>query len=338
MLEGELASFISAKHCITVSSGTMALQVALMALNIGPGDEVITSPFSFFATVEMIVMLGAIPVFVDIDQKTYNMDPSQLAAAITPKTRAIIPVSLYGQCADLSTINAIAERHRLPVIEDGAQSFGAMHHGKFSCSMTIIGCTSFFPSKPLGCYGDGGACFTNDDHLAEQMRRIRNHGQDVRYHHTLIGTNARFDTLQSAILLEKFKLFPGELQKRQVLAQWYNKRLNGYFYIPYISPENVSIYGQYTIQTENRDELQSELQRLGIPTTIHYPKALHQQPAIAELMAGVSYPVAEQAAARVLSLPFHPYLDEKTVDYICSQLIKLSSWKEDSLPLVSAIE
>ncbi len=323
-LEKQLAEFVGVKHCVTVSSGTLALQVALMALNIGPGDEVITSPFSFFATVETILLLGAIPVFVDIDQKTYNMDPGKLEVAITDATKVIMPVSLYGQCADLTAINGVADRYGLPVIEDGAQSFGGTHWGKFSCGLTTIGCTSFFPSKPLGCYGDGGACFTNDDNLAERIRSIRHHGQKERYHHTLIGTNARFDSLQAAVLLEKLTLFRGELEKRQEVASWYNQRLKGQFSIPYIASENISAYAQYTIQVDDRDETQRRLAEIDIPTAVHYPRPLHQQPAVLPyLNSPVSCPAAEAAAERVLSLPFHPYLKQDSVDQICNELLSV---------------
>ena len=323
-LEKRLAELVRVKHCVTVSNGTLALQIALMALGIGPGDEVITSPFSFFATVETIVLLKATPVFVDIDQKTYNLDPDKLEQAITKKTKAIMPVSLFGQPADLTQINAVAERHGLPVIEDGAQSLGATHKGQPSCGLTTIGCTSFFPSKPLGCYGDGGACFTNDDALAKKMQLARNHGQAERYHHIAIGTNARFNTLQAAILLAKLPLFESEIEKRQQVAKWYSNRFKGQLNIPYIAPENISAYAQYTIEVDRRDEIRQALAKFDIPTAVHYPKSLHQQPALMPyLKAKRSYPVAEAAAQRVLSLPFHPYLSEDTVNVISDKLLGL---------------
>ena len=279
-LERRLAEWIGVRHCVTVSNGTMALLIALMALGIGPGDEVITSSFSFFATAETIILLGAEPVFVDINPFTYNIDSSKIEAAITNRTKAIVPVSLFGQCADFTTINSIAEHYRLFVIEDGAQSFGATHQGKQSCGLTTIGCTSFFPSKPLGCYGDGGACFTDDDTLAEAMRLIRNHGQKNHYHHVCIGLNARLNTLQAAVLLAKLELFPDEMKRRQMVADWYSDILQGYFVIPHVAPENVSVFAQYTIRVEEREIIRVALTEAGIPTAVHYPKPLHEQHAI----------------------------------------------------------
>ena len=218
-LETRLAARIGAKHCIGCASGTDALLLAMMALGIGPGDEVITSPFTFFATAEMIMLLGAVPVFADIDPVTYNIDPAKIEAAITSRTRAIMPVSLYGQPAEMDAINAVAARHNLAVIEDAAQSFGALYFGRHSGNLSTIGCTSFFPSKPLGCYGDGGACFTNDDALATAMFELRNHGQDRRYHHTRIGINGRIDTIQAAVLLAKLDVFDDELLVAQRSSQ-----------------------------------------------------------------------------------------------------------------------
>src|SRR5690606_37743145 len=227
-------------------------QIAMMALGIGPGDEVITSPFTFIATGEMIALLGAVPVFVDIDADTYNIDPAKIEAAITPRTRAIMPVSLYGQCADFDAINAIAEKHGLPVIEDAAQSFGATYKGRKSCALSTIGSTSFFASKPLGCYGDGGALFTDDDQLAAKMRQIRMHGQDRRYLQPVIGMNGRIDTLQAAILLAKFEIFPEEVALREQIGASYTAKLVGVVKTPVIQQGNTSVYAQYTIEVPNR--------------------------------------------------------------------------------------
>ena len=310
-LEDKLAAYVGVKHCIGVSNGTEALFIAMMALGIKPGDEVITTPFTFIATAEMIALLHAKPVFVDIDPKTYNMDPKLIEAAITEKTRAIMPVSLYGQCADMDAINEIAAKHGLAVIEDAAQSFGATYKGRRSCGLSTIGCTSFFPSKPLGCYGDGGACFTDDDSLAKKMSQIRVHGQDKRYHHPVIGTNGRLDTLQAAILLAKFEVFAEEVKLRGEIGAKYSELLKDVVEIvtPYIEPFNTSVYAQYTVQVENRDAVQKKLQTAGIPTAVHYPIPLNLQPAFAGLNQGEgSFPLAEAAAKRVMSLPMGPDL------------------------------
>lgn len=317
-LEQKLAAYTGAKYCITVASGTDALLIALLALNIRPGDEVITSPFTFIATAEMIALAQAIPVFVDIDARTYNIDPAQIEAAITPRTKAIMPVSLYGQCADFDAIHAIAAKYNLPVIEDAAQSFGAEYKGRKSCNLSTIGCTSFFPSKPLGCYGDGGAIFTNDDSLAQTMSYIRVHGQDRRYHHPLIGVNGRMDTLQAAILLPKLKIFPEEVRLREQIGRRYSELLSARgIQTPYIEPHNLSVYAQYTILVKNRDAVQQKLQARGIPTAVHYPIPLNLQPVFAYLKKPKgSFPVAERVAEQVLSLPMHPYLSEKDQDMI----------------------
>lgn len=310
-LEEKLATYVGVKHCIGVSNGTEALFIAMMSLGIKPGDEVITTPFTFIATAEMIALLHAKPVFVDIDPKTYNMDPNLIEAAITDKTKAIMPVSLYGQCADMYAINAIAAKHGLAVIEDAAQSFGATYKGKKSCGLSTIGCTSFFPSKPLGCYGDGGACFTNDDELATKMRQIRVHGQDKRYHHPVIGTNGRLDTLQAAILLAKMEVFEEEVELRHQIGARYTELLQGVSGIvtPYIESFNTSVYAQYTVQIENRDDVQKNLHETGIPTAVHYPIPLHLQPAFSNVNkpAG-SFPIAERVARKVMSLPMGPYI------------------------------
>ena len=283
-LEERLADYTGSKYCITVANGTDALQIAQMALGIGPGDEVIVPGFSYIATAETTVLLGAKPVYVDIDPKTYNLDPSLLEAAITSRTKAIIPVSLYGQCADIDAINAFAEKHDIMVIEDGAQSFGATYKGKKSCNLTTIGCTSFFPTKPLGCYGDGGAIFTNDDELATVMRQIARHGQDKRYHHIRVGVNSRLDTMQAAILLPKLELLDEENRLRNQVAANYTKLLKASDInkTPYVEQYNTSAWAQYTIRVINRNEIQLKLQEAGIPTAVHYPIPLNKQPAVAD--------------------------------------------------------
>lgn len=307
-LEEKLAAFTGAKHCITVANGTDALQIAQMALGIGPGDEVITPGFTYIATAETVALLGAKPVYVDIDPRIYNLNPALLEAAITPRTKAIIPVSLYGQCADFDAINAIAAKHGLPVIEDAAQSFGASYKGRKSCNLSTIACASFFPSKPLGCYGDGGAIFTSDDELAKVIRQIARHGQDRRYHHIRVGVNSRLDTIQAAILLPKLEIFEEEIALRQQVAQNYDALLSqaGISTTPYIEPHNTSVYAQYTIRVQNRELLQEKLKAAGIPTVVHYPIPLNQQPAVAD--AGAQLPVGDAVAQQVLSLPMHPYL------------------------------
>ncbi len=309
-LEEKLAEFTGAKYCITCGNGTDALQIAQMALGIAPGDEVITPGFTYIATAETVALLGAKPVYVDVDPVTYNLDPACLEAAITPNTKAIIPVSLYGQCADFDVINAIAEKYNIPVIEDAAQSFGAMYKGKRSCNLTTIACTSFFPSKPLGGYGDGGAIFTNDDELAKVIRQVARHGQDRRYHHVRVGVNSRLDSLQAAILLPKLEILTEELELRQQVANRYTKLLNeaGVMITPTIVEGNVSAYAQYTIQVENRSDVQAKLKEAGIPTAVHYPIPLNKQPAVAD--GSIELPVGDRIAERVMSLPMHPYLTE----------------------------
>jgi UDP-2-acetamido-2-deoxy-ribo-hexuluronate aminotransferase len=322
-LENMLAKFVGVEHALAVASGTDALLIALMAVGVGHGDEVITTPFSFFATAEVIALLGAKPVFVDIDPITYNIDHTQIEAAITSKTKAIMPVSLYGQCADFDEINTIAAKHNLPVIEDGAQSFGAEYKGRRSCGVSTIGCTSFFPSKPLGCYGDGGACFTNDMELARRMAEIRIHGQSKRYYHTSLGINGRCDTIQAAILIEKMAIFKDEIQARQIVADRYAKLLPNHIRKPLIKSDNLSVYAQYTIEVENRKALQDALQKRGIPTAVHYPFGLHEQPIFKDLYPEEkSYPKTEYAARRVMSLPMHPYLTETEQEKICQILVE----------------
>jgi UDP-2-acetamido-2-deoxy-ribo-hexuluronate aminotransferase len=308
-LEEKLAAYTGAKYCITVANGTDALQIAQMALGIGPGDEVITPGFTYIATAETVALLGAKPVYVDIDPKTYNLNPTLLEAAITPRTKAIIPVSLYGQCADYDAINAIAAKYGIPVIEDAAQSFGASYKGRKSCNLTTIACASFFPSKPLGCYGDGGAIFTNDDELAKIMRQISRHGQDRRYHHIRVGVNSRLDTLQAAILLPKLNVLDEEIIARQRVADRYKTLLStaSIHSTPYIEQHNQSAWAQYTIRVEARESVQNQLKTLGIPTAVHYPIPLNRQPAVEDKSALL--PIGDTVSTMVLSLPMGPGLD-----------------------------
>lgn len=323
LLEAELVQRTGSSACVSCASGTDALLIALMALGIKPGDEVITVPFTFIATVETIALLGAVPVFVDIDPHTYNLDPALLETAITPRTRAIMPVSMFGQCADFDAINDIAARHHLPVIEDAAQSFGATYKGRQSCNLSAIGCTSFFPSKPLGCYGDGGACFTSDPDLADAMRQIRVHGQSARYYHTRLGINGRLDTLQAAILLAKLEVFEDELHARARVAARYTQALQDYVSTPVIAAECTSVYAQYTIQVEDREGFIADLKEAGVPTAVHYPTPLHLQPAFHYLgLSAGAFPHAERAAQRVVSLPMHPYLDAGQQDRICEAVLE----------------
>ena len=302
-LEEKLAAYTGAKHCISVANGTDALQIAQMALGIGPGDEVITPGFTYIATAETVALLGARPVYVDVDSRTYNLNPALLEAAITARTKAIVPVSLYGQCADFDEINAIAAKHGIPVIEDAAQSFGATYRGRKSCNLSTIACASFFPSKPLGCYGDGGALFTNDDELAKIMRQIARHGQDRRYHHIRVGVNSRLDTLQAAVLLPKLALLDEDIEHRQRVADHYTRLLNaaGVTSTPYVDSGNQSAWAQYTIRVARRDSVVETLKRAGIPSAVHYPIPINKQPAVFD--ARVSVPVGDEIAERVLSLP-----------------------------------
>lgn len=310
-LEEKLAAYTGAKYCISVANGTDALQIALMALGVGPGDEVITPGFTYIATAEAAAVLGAKPVYVDIDPRTYCLDPALLEAAITPHTKAIIPVSLYGQCADYDTINAVAAKHGIPVIEDAAQSFGATYKGRKSCNLTTIATTSFFPSKPLGCYGDGGAIFTSDDELAKVMRQIARHGQEKRYHHVRIGMNSRLDTLQAAILLVKLEILDDELEARQRVAADYDHFLSGSrVSVPWVEPHNYSTWAQYTIRVDRRNSVQKTLAEAGIPTAIHYPEPLNKQPAVSELDGCL--PHGDLASKEVLSLPMGPYLSNES--------------------------
>ena len=336
-LENALAAYTGVKYCIGVSSGTDALLVALMAIGIKPGDEVITTPFSFFSTVETILLLGAKPVFVDIDVNTYNIDPEKIEIAISKKTKAIIAVSLYGQPADFNKINKIGEDYKLAIIEDGAQSFGSKHNQRRSSGLSTIGTTSFFPSKPLGCYGDGGACFTNNEELAIKMREISVHGQNKRYSHNQIGINGRLDTIQAAILLAKLSIFDFEVEARMTIGNKYTKKLKnmGVCTTPFISSENTSVYAQYTIQIENRDKVIKKMKTKGIPTSIHYPSLLSDQEALNTKTKNIIKNIftknlykskelnnAKSITKKVMSLPMHPYLSDDDQDLVVNNLIE----------------
>lgn len=322
--EKKLCQFTGAKYCVAVANGTDALLISLLALNIQPGDEIITSAFTFAANSEVIHLLKAKPVYVDIDEKTFNINHEKIEQAITSKTKAIMPINLYGQCSELLEICSIAKKYDLPVIEDAAQSFGAMHHNFFSCNIADLSCTSFFPSKPLGCYGDGGAIFTNSDEIAEVIKRIRVHGQKERYYHTEIGMNSRLDTLQAAILLAKLEIFPNEIELRQVKANLYADKLTEHFELPYIKNYNKSVFAQYTIKVKSRNIFIQKLKDMGIPTAIHYPIPAHLQPAFydSEFPKG-SLPITEKICHEVLSLPFSPYLENEDINYITDSLISI---------------
>ena len=312
-MEEALEDYTGAAHCIAVSSGTEALLISLMALGVGPGDEIITVPFTFVATAEVIALTGARPVFVDIEPDTCNMNARLIEAAVTERTKAIIPVSLYGQPADMDEINAIAAAHGIVVIDDAAQSFGALYKGRRSCNLTHIGCTSFFPSKPLGCYGDGGAIFTSDEGLAEKMRQIRVHGQDRRYHHVRVGVGGRMDTLQCAVVLAKLERFDWEIERRIAIGARYLEMLRGVHGVRTLTvePDRTSVWGQFTIRANDREKLVSGLKAAGIPTAVHYPMPLHRQPAYAGLCrVSGSLVESETVAREVLSLPMHPYLSD----------------------------
>jgi UDP-2-acetamido-2-deoxy-ribo-hexuluronate aminotransferase len=316
-LETVLAGYVGTKYCLTAASGTDSLEIALRALDVGPGDEVITVPFTWISTAEVIGLVGARPVFIDIEADSYNLNLDLIEQAITPRTKAIIPVSLFGQMPDYARINQIAQRHGIPVIEDAAQSFGATRNGQRSCGVTLIGSTSFFPAKPLGCYGDGGALFTSDDALAEKMRAIRTHGGLTRHHHPLLGMNGRFDTLQAAVLLAKFPHFDWEVQERARLGARYTELLRPVCVVPEVMPGNTHVYAQYTIRVPNRDTVAAKLKELGIPTAVYYPKCLHEQPVFAgNGQRWGEFPVSEKVSREVLSLPMHPFLSEVDQDRI----------------------
>lgn len=320
-LEQKLEAYTGAKHCITVASGTEALLISLMAMGIQPGDEVITTPFTFVATAEVIVLLGAKPVFVDIEPDTCNIDVSKIEAAITPRTKAIMPVSLYGQPCDMDEINGIADKHKLIVIEDAAQSFGAEYKGRKSCNLSTIGCTSFFPSKPLGCYGDGGAIFTSDDAIAQACREIRVHGQSKRYVHTRIGVGGRMDTIQCAVVLAKMERFEWEVQQRLEIGRRYNEIFD-HVNVKRVTQRNdrTSVFAQYTVLIDNREAIQSKLSSAGIPTAVHYPIPLNEQPAYKHLCCSDCTPISRDIAKRVMSLPMSADMDETTILLVAKSL------------------
>ena len=321
-LESVRASYPGARHCITVSSGTEALLISLMALDLRPGDEVITTPFTFAATAEAILLAGARPVFVDIEPDTCNIDPNLIESKITPRTRAVMPVSLYGQIADMDEINDIASRHGLAVIEDAAQSFGATYRGRRSCNLSTLGCTSFFPSKPLGCYGDGGAIFTGDDRLAQACREIRVHGQSGRYQPTRLGVGGRMDTLQCAIVLGKLERFDWEIGQRLALGERYRRlladvpgvRLLG------VRAERNCVWAQFTVFVDNRRAVQEALATQGVPTAVHYPKPLHHQVAYAAYCCPGCCPISCEVSEHVLSLPMSADLTHDQQDFVVTSL------------------
>jgi UDP-2-acetamido-2-deoxy-ribo-hexuluronate aminotransferase len=326
-LEAALAKYVGVKHCITVASGTTSLEIALRALGVGPGDEVVTVPFTWISSAEVIGLVGAKPVFVDIEAATYNINAAQIEAAITPRTKAILPVSLFGQMPDYDRINAIAAKHNLAVIEDGAQSFGATQRGRRSCGVTLIGSTSFFPAKPLGCFGDGGALFTNDDALAEKMRAIRTHGALKRHNHPFLGTNGRFDTLQAAVVLAKLPHFAWEVEARGRIGARYTELLSSVLLppssAPAVVPGNTHVYAQYTIRVPNRDAVGEKLRTQGIPTAVYYPKCLHEQPVFASCgYKWGDFPESEKASRGVLSLPMHPFITEEQQNFMVGALNK----------------
>ncbi|AUA55827.1 UDP-4-amino-4-deoxy-L-arabinose--oxoglutarate aminotransferase [Achromobacter spanius] len=322
-LEAALQAYTDTKHCITVASGTEALLMSLMALGIGAGDEVITTSFTFVATAEVIVLLGATPVFVDVEPDTCNIKVADIEARISSRTKAIIPVSLYGQCGDMDEVNAIAARHGIAVIEDAAQSFGATYKGRKSGNLSTIGCTSFFPSKPLGCYGDGGAIFTNDDALAQACREIRVHGQSARYYHTRVGVGGRMDTLQCAVVLAKLERFGWEVEQRIRIGARYQALFADVANVRTVTvrPDRDSVWAQFTIMVQDRDGIIAALKAADIPTAIHYPRPIHTQPAYSRYADG-STPVSEMLASQVLSLPMHPDLDAETQNHIVQTVMQ----------------
>jgi UDP-2-acetamido-2-deoxy-ribo-hexuluronate aminotransferase len=320
-LEKRLAAFVGAERAFGCSSGTDALLLALMAYGVGPGDEIITTPFTFIATAEVISLLGATPVFADIDPRTYNIDPQEAEEAITKNTRGIIPVSLYGQCADIEAILRIASEYALFVIEDGCQSFGAQRNGKRSCGFSHVGTTSFFPSKPLGCYGDGGMVFTSDEGVANRIEGLRNHGQWERYRHRAIGINGRLDEIQAAVLLAKFPHFPAEVERRAASGAYYSGALGDIVTVPAIAPGNTHVYAQYSIRTPCRDDLAAHLSENGVPTAIHYPVPLHRQEAFASLghVEG-DFPESSAVSREILSLPMSAFLSREDQDEVIRQV------------------
>lgn len=322
-LEKSLEEFTGAKYAITCSNGTDALLLAMMALDIKPGDEIITTPFTFIATAETIAFLGGVPIFVDIDEKTYNINPSKIEEVITAKTKAIMPVSLYGQPADMNAIQTIADKHNLKVIIDGAQSFGSRYKGITDSALGDISTTSFFPAKPLGCYGDGGAVFTNDENLADKMKSLRIHGQSKRYHHKYIGIGGRLDTMQAAVLNVKLKYYEKDLNLRQKVARKYTKALENKtnLILPTVSSNTTSAWAQYSVRVKNRDELQVKLKEQGIPTAVHYPMPLHLQECFTYLgYKRGSFPIAELVSNEIISLPMNPYLKDEEIDLVSRKI------------------
>ena len=320
-LEIKLQDFTGVKHSITCSSGTDALLLAMMAMDIQPDDEIITTPFTFIATAETIALMKAKPVFVDVDPVSFNIDATKIEAAITSKTKAIMPVSLYGQPADMDEINAIAKKHNLKVIIDGAQSFGATYKGKKEAQVCDIYTTSFFPAKPLGCYGDGGAVFTDNDEYAEKIKMMRVHGQNKRYHHKYIGMGGRLDTIQAAVLLAKFSSYPEEITLRQAVAENYNQKLQTLVTTPSVNPDRTSVWAQYTVRLQNRDAIQAKLKEQGIPTAVHYPMPLHLQECFQSLgYQKCDFPVAELLAKEVMSLPMNPFVTEEEINCIADEI------------------
>ncbi|WP_314991507.1 DegT/DnrJ/EryC1/StrS family aminotransferase [uncultured Campylobacter sp.] len=316
LLEENLARFSGAKHAIACSNGSSAIFVSLLALGIGHGDEVITSPFTFFATAEMIALTGAKPVFVDIDEKTYNIDPNLIQAAITPKTKAIMPVSLFGQIADMKRINQIAAKHGLTVIEDAAQSFGAKQEGARSCSLSRLATTSFFPAKPLGCYGDGGAIFTSDDELAQKIKILLNHGSKERYFHSAIGINGRLDAIQAGVLNVKLKYFEGEITRRQEIAARYGQNLKNVV-TPFVERGNTSVWAQYCIRVKDRARMLEICAQKGVPTGVYYPLPLHLQEVFKDLgYKKGDFAVSERVSEDIMALPMSAFLSEQEQDYV----------------------
>ena len=307
-LEDALASYCGAEYAVTCASGTDALLLGLMAQEIQPGDEVIVPAFTYIATASMVAFYKARPVFVDVDPITYTIDTKCITEAITSRTKGIIPVSLFGQCAEMDEINNIASANGLWVMEDAAQSFGAAYKGQMSCNLSELSATSFFPAKPLGCYGDGGAVFTNDNKLAERIRMLRNHGQLKRYHHKVIGINGRMDTLQAAVLQVKLNYFQEEVVMRNTVAERYTEMLSGIVDVPTVLDGNTSTWAQYTIRTSKRDEIRKSLNKAGIPSAIHYPVPLGKQEAFAHCGSQMETPVADNLALTVLSLPMHAFI------------------------------
>ena len=320
--EKEMAEYVGTKHAIGCANGTDALQIAMMALGVLPGDEIITTAFSFVATTETIAVIGAKPVYVDINAKTFNIDVTKIEAAITSKTKAIIPVHLYGQPADMDEILAIAKKHNIPVIEDNAQSIGALYKGKRAGAFGLISTTSFYPAKNLGCFGDGGMIFTNDDHLAVQLKMVANHGSKVRYFHEVLGLNSRLDTIQAAVLRVKLKHLESYAATRQQVASWYNQYLDSKKVVtPFLASERNHVYHQYSILVENRDDLQNHLKKMNIPSAVHYPKALHLQPAFMNYgFREGDFPHAEYAADHILCLPIHTELSEEQVRFVSENI------------------